>query len=121
MKKSCWPLACLLTTLALPVFASKPAVTADQPLAPEPRHENIGELITQFVQKSHYLHFAVDDDLSSRVLDNYLDTLDGNRMYLLAGDVEFFEKYRYQLDDMVRDRPLEPVFVMFAIYRTRVR
>jgi carboxyl-terminal processing protease len=75
----------------------------------------------QFVQKSHYLHFAVDDELSSRVLDNYLETLDGNRMYLLAGDVEFFEQYRFELDDMVRDRPLEPIFDMFSIYRTRVR
>ena len=120
-KKGRWPLAWLLTFLALPVFASKPAVKADQPLAPEPRHENIGELVTQFVQKSHYLHFAVDDELSSRVLDNYLETLDGNRMYLLAGDVEFFEQYRFELDDMVRDRPLEPIFDMFSIYRTRVR
>jgi carboxyl-terminal processing protease len=111
----------LLTILAPPNFASQPAETADKPLAPETRHENIGELITQFVQKSHYLHFPVDDELSSRVLDKYLDTLDGNRMYLLAGDVEFFEQYRFQLDDMVRDRPLEPIFDMFSIYRTRVR
>jgi carboxyl-terminal processing protease len=42
-------------------------------------------------------------------------------MYLLAGDVESFEPYRYQLDDMVRSEPLNPVFEIFDIYRTRVR
>ncbi len=91
------------------------------PLEPESRHENIGELVTTFVQKSHYNHVAVNDDLSSRVMDRYMEELDRNRMYLLASDVEFFEQYRYQLDDIVGNQPLDPVFDMFGVYRTRVR
>jgi len=71
--------------------------------------------------KSHYRHAAVDDELSSEVLDRYIEALDNNRMYLLAGDVEGFENYRYKLDDMVRSDPLTPVFEMFEVYRTRVR
>ena len=90
-------------------------------MAPESRHEDIGQLITQFVQKSHYLHIAVDDDLSSRVMDRYIESIDRNRVYLLASDIEFFEQYRHQLDDIVRNEPLDPVFDMFSIYRTRVR
>jgi carboxyl-terminal processing protease len=90
-------------------------------LAPESRHEDIGQLVTQFVQKSHYLHIAVDDDLSSRVMDRYIESIDRNRIYLLASDIEFFEQYRNQLDDLVRSEPLDPVFDMFSIYRTRVR
>ncbi|RLA33556.1 MAG: hypothetical protein DRR15_10210 [Gammaproteobacteria bacterium] len=42
-------------------------------------------------------------------------------MYLLESDVAAFEQYRYQLDDMVRSEPLDPVFEMFDVYRTRVR
>jgi carboxyl-terminal processing protease len=42
-------------------------------------------------------------------------------MYLLASDVESFQPYRYQLDDMVRSEPLDPVFEIFGVYRTRVR
>jgi carboxyl-terminal processing protease len=55
------------------------------------------------------------------VLDRYIEALDNNRMYLLASDVDAFETYRYQLDDMVRAEPLDPVFEMFEVYRTRVR
>ncbi len=40
-------------------------------------------------------------------------------MYLLASDVEFFEQYRYELDDLVRSRPLDPVFDMFSVYRLK--
>lgn len=100
-----------------PIFAD----IESQELGPVPRHEKIGQLVTEFIQKSHYRHAAVDDELSAQVLDRYIESLDNNRMYLLASDVAAFEKYRYLLDDMVRSEPLDPVFAMFDVYRTRVR
>ncbi len=109
----------LLSVLALPVLATTDDVA--ETLQPDPRHESVGELITEFIQRSHYLHISVDDELSSRVMDRYIEALDGNRMYLLESDVEFFENYRYQLDDIVRSKPLDPIYEMFSIYQTRVR
>ena len=100
-RRNHWLAGVAAVLLAPQVVASTPVVQADEPLAPESRHEDIGQLITQFVQKSHYLHIAVDDDLSSRVMDRYIDSIDHNRVYLLASDLEFFEKYRHQLDDIV--------------------
>jgi len=111
--------AALLSLTALPVLAT--TTMEDDELRPEPRHESVGELVTEFIQKSHYSHISVDDELSSRVMDRYIEALDGNRMYLLESDIEFFENYRYQLDDMVRSKPLDPVYEMFSIYQTRVR
>ena len=110
-------LAAVAANVALPVFADD----AVERLAPVPRHEKIGQLVTEFVQKSHYQHASVNDELSSEVLDGYIEALDNNRMYLLASDVAAFEQYRYLLDDMVRSDPLDPVFEMFEVYRTRVR
>ncbi len=99
------------------------STVAEDVLAPDPRHEQVGVLVTQFIEKSHYNHLEVDDELSSQVLDRYLEALDNNRLYLLRSDVEFFEQYRYELDDLVtgRNKSLNPVFDMFDIYRTRVR
>jgi len=106
---------------SLPALAPAASVDADEPLSPEQRHENIGETVTHFIQRSHYNHTPVDDALSSDVLDRYIESLDGNRMYLLQTDVDFFDRYRYELDDMVKADPLDPVYEMFEIYRTRVR
>ena len=108
-----------LTASAIAVGA--PTVTADEDLVPEIRHERIGELATQFIQKSHYNQIAVDDDLSSKVLDRYIEALDGNRSYLLQSDIDFFEQYRYELDDLIKSEPLDPVYDMFKVYRTRAR
>ena len=111
----------LLGLVALLAFATSPAVNSDEPLVPDSRHEDIGALVTQFIQKSHYNHIAVNDELSSQVMDRYIDSLDGNRMYLTQGDIDYFEKYRFELDDMVKSQPLDAVYDMFSIYRTRVR
>ena len=114
-------LLAVLAVWSLSASAASSAVYAQEELAPVARHEKIGQLVTEFIQKSHYRHASVDDELSSKVLDRYIESLDNNRMYLLASDVTNFEKYRYSLDDMVRSEPLDPVFEMFAVYRTRVR
>ena len=114
-----WIAGPLLSILALPALAATADI--DEPLRPDPRHESVGELVTEFIQKSHYLHITVDDDLSSRVMDRYIEALDGNRMYLLKGDIEYFETYRYELDDLVKSKPLDPVFEMYQVYQTRVR
>ncbi|MEE3236070.1 MAG: carboxy terminal-processing peptidase [Pseudomonadota bacterium] len=105
-----------IITIATPILAN----TETGDLAPVARHEKIGQLVTEFIQKSHYRHAAVDDDLSSKVFDYYIEALDSNRMYLLEADVQAFELYRHRLDDMVRSEPLNPVFDMFDVYRTRV-
>ena len=115
----------LLALMSLPALSNTDgevsAIDDNQFLYPEQRHENIAELVAQFIQKSHYNKIAVDDNLSSKVLDFYVKNLDRNRMYLLASDIEFFERYRYQLDDIVKSKPLEPVYEMFEVYQTRVR
>ncbi|HSN51514.1 MAG TPA: hypothetical protein VLS87_03210, partial [Woeseiaceae bacterium] len=118
-RRTRWIAGALLSLTAVPLMAT--TSMDDEGLHPDPRHENVGELVTEFIQKSHYSHIAVDDELSSRVMDRYIESLDGNRMYLLQSDIEFFENYRFQLDDVVRNKPLDPVFEMFSIYQTRVR
>lgn len=115
-----WLAGILLGALALSNAAFSEGITSDETLQPEPRHEDIGALVAQFIRKSHYNQIAIDDELSSQVMDRYVDSLDGNKMYLLMEDVDYFEQYRYQLDDIVKSQPLDPVFEMFRIYRTRV-
>ena len=110
-----------LALVSWPALSNNAALDQESFLFPEPRHEKIGEIVTQFVQQQHYNHVAVDDELSSRVLDLFIEGLDSNRMYLLKGDIEYFETYRYELDDLVKSKPLDPVFEMYQVYQTRVR
>jgi len=113
--------AAVLALLSLQAIGNAPEIKDDQFLHPEPRHEKIGELVTQFIQKSHYMHIAVNDELSSRVMDVFIESLDRNRIYLLASDIEYFNTYRHDLDDFVKSKPMDPVFQLFELYQVRVR
>ena len=116
-----WLAGLAVALITWPALATNTAVDQQSYFHPEQRHERIGELVTQFIEKQHYNRVAVDDDLSSDVMDLFIESLDRNRMYLLKGDVDYFETYRFQLDDMVRGRSLAPVFEMYGVYQTRAR
>ena len=110
-----------IALLAWPAISANTASGESGFLYPELRHERVGEIVTQFIQQSHYNHIAVDDELSSKVLDRFIESIDRNRLYLLKGDIEYFDTYRHELDDMVRGQPLDPIFEGFQLYQTRVR
>ena len=89
------------------------------PLQMEEKHPTISRNVTKLIEELHYMRPQLDNSLSSAILDEYLDTLDGNRMYFLASDVASFGRYRYELDDRTRSGELEPVFDMFNLFRQR--
>ncbi len=88
-------------------------------LQASPRHRLTAQSITTLFEERHYRRTTIDNDVSSRIFDAYLEALDPNRQYLLAADVSDFEHYRYALDDSVRHGDLEPVFDMFRVLRDR--
>ena len=63
---------------------------------------------------------SLDDDLSSRIFDTYIEDLDPGRSYFLQGDIDAFEQYRYKMDDALKLGNLSPAFDIFNRYHKRV-
>jgi len=91
--------------------------TAD--LTMNEKHPDISQRVTRIIEDLHYSRPRIDNSFSSAILDRYLDTLDGNRLYFLSSDISSFGRYRYELDDRARDGELEPVFEIFNVFRAR--
>ena len=68
----------------------------------------------------HYERQHLNDDLSSKVYDLYLESMDGTHSYFLESDIKEFEKYRYKLDDALIKGNLESAFVMYNRLQQRV-
>ncbi len=117
-------LAALTCTAAL--AADPPQVafgTIERPvsLAPMPEHPRTSLTIVDQLRQHHYDTRKIDDRVSSEVFDNYLDTLDSGRAYLLAEDVRTLdERYRFALDDALKRGDLEPAFEIFNLFQDRV-
>ena len=68
------------------------------------KQNDTGEEVLLKVIKENldYMHFApleMNDALSAKAFDNYLDYIDGNKRFLLASDVAQLEVNRDQIDD----------------------
>ncbi len=109
----------LATKLCLALASVQPASEANvlSPLEPSLRHARTAEEILLKLQRRHYHQRMLDDELSSALLDNYLDSLDPGKRYFTKADLEALEKYRYVLDDGIRRGNLSPSFEIFNLYR----
>jgi len=112
----------VLLALTLSFLPLAGMATAEAPgLEPSDRHAKISRLVTTLFERSHYRQIRVDDQVSSDVLDRYIEVMDGNRQYFLAGDITKFEQFRFELDDAVKRGDLKPAFMIYATYVERTR
>lgn len=105
--------------LGLTLTAAATQSDAESILGPKEQHAKVSRLATTFFEHSHYRRTKIDDTISSNILDRYLKSLDPNRMYFLASDVEDFERYRTLMDDFVRTGRVDAVFDIFSVFQQR--
>ena len=113
-------IAWLLLTAPAVVASAAPPLVTDEELQAWERHDRAALIITHIMDKYHYRKEPLDDTLSSRILDSYLESLDGNRSFFLKQDITDFERYRYLLDEAIEGPDLEPAYAIFKVYRQRV-
>ena len=98
------------------VWAKIPSVPVSE-LVADSRHKQATPVIIHIIQTYHYKKKILDNDLSSEILDNYLDNLDQNRSFFTQEDINQFEKYRFELDEALSEAELDPAFEICRRYR----
>ena len=77
--------------------------------------------VAYMLRNKHYSRSNFNDAMSQRVLDNYLDYLDFNRVYFTEEDInEFQAKYAKTLDDSVFAVSIDPAHEMHQRRMQRV-
>ncbi|AWV98111.1 carboxy terminal-processing peptidase [Arcticibacterium luteifluviistationis] len=86
-------------------------------LEPSETQHKVEQFVTQFLNNYHYQKFNVDDELSTKVFNNMIESIDGGHSYFTQSDIEEFEKYRFLIDDALLSGDLEIPFEIFNKYR----
>ena len=121
-----WPIVASIFTLTIVSVAASDAPQAEsrvyEPLAPLASHAKTSVSIVNELRNNHYYpRRKIDDSVSSQVFDKYLGRLDSDRAYFLAEDVQALdEKYRFSLDEALRQGDLEPAFDIFNLFQERM-
>jgi len=61
------------------------------------------ELISYVLERGHYNPRQIDDNLSKNVFNSYIKGLDNQRRFFLQSDIDNFTKYRYRIDDLIKN------------------
>ena len=61
------------------------------------------DLITYVLERGHYEPKSINDNFSAGVYEGFIDILDPTKRYFLASDLREFEKYKYQIDDEIKN------------------
>ncbi|NRA12388.1 MAG: carboxy terminal-processing peptidase [Crocinitomicaceae bacterium] len=98
------------------------AFTKPGPTDEVPRREAIlMELVLSSLQQVHYQQILIDDDLSIKVYDSYVDRVDNGKRFFLKSDVEGFNKYRLLLDDHAKSKNFEFFNLLTETFDKRVK
>ncbi|MBF0468265.1 MAG: carboxy terminal-processing peptidase [Desulfamplus sp.] len=75
--------------------------------------------IVTSLERSHYLGLKFNDNLSSKILNRYVDILDPAKNLFTQIEINEFDKIRYWLDNTLEKGDLTPGYALFNIYLER--
>jgi carboxyl-terminal processing protease len=116
MKKLSWVLFFLTAHL---VALSTPKDSLE--LKPKTVYGKEARVVSYILDNNHYRKIRLNDSLSSVILDQYLKELDVSKTYFLASDIKNFERYRFALDDLIRNENVNPAYDIYNVFLKRSR
>ncbi|NRP28398.1 MULTISPECIES: carboxy terminal-processing peptidase [unclassified Marinobacterium] len=95
------------------------ATGAQASLKPEAVHSNAIQSLVAGLESHHYREQAVDDELSEKLFNNFFETIDPTRSYLLQSDIDSLAHFKRTLDDDMRSGNLTFAFAAYERFLTR--
>lgn len=87
---------------------------------PEAQHPEVSKLVAKLLSQIHYEKYPINDSISLKQYQQYIDILDHNRSFFLLSDIQRFERFRYQFDDDIKVGNLDPAYYIFNTFKERV-
>jgi len=114
----------ILVRFSTAVAATDSTNTPSQ-LAPGPNDGLIAYVTARLLEEYHYSQHPLDQGLSEKFFDGYVDSLDPQRLYFLKSDIAEFAPYRTNLDTLtINNRnvaDLTPAYRIFERYLERLK
>lgn len=95
-------------------------IDTNKVIAPDEFLIRKNQLLTNLLSNYHYRKSTLNDSLSVLIFDDYLKSMDSQKLYFYKSDIESFEKYKLMLDDYLKMGNLNPAYEIFNVYKKRL-
>jgi carboxyl-terminal processing protease len=90
-------------------------------LKPKPVYGKEARVVSYILDNNHYRKLRLNDSLSAVILNMYIKELDNNKTYFLASDIKAFDRYKFSLDDMIRNENVSPAYDIYQVFVKRYK
>lgn len=89
-------------------------------LEPLKQQAQAAQLSARFLTRFSYKPVPLDDALSAKIMDRFIEALDPDRVLFLQADIDRFMADRKKIDDAIEREDLKIPFAIFNLYGKRV-
>ncbi|BBE50185.1 Tail-specific protease [Ferriphaselus amnicola] len=107
----------LLLALAVCVLNTGEALPQ---LHPQPEQSQAANISAALLTRHHYKKIPLNDETSAQIFDNYLKSLDSEKLYFLQSDIDQLVRVRSTMDDVLLKGDLRIPFAIYDLYQQRI-
>ena len=107
----------IITILSLAIFG----FTLKKNKLSDPDKEKVLlEIVKYVVEKGHYNSIDLDDNFSVKIFDDFISKLDPQKRFFTVNDIRQLNRYKYKIDDQIKNYQLEFFEETYKTYNQRV-
>ena len=108
----------IITILSLTIFG----FTLKKNKLSDPDKEKVLlEIVKYVVERGHYNSIELDDDFSVKIFDDFISKLDPQKRFFTGNDIRQLNRYKYKIDDQIKNYQLEFFEETYKTYNQRLR
>jgi carboxyl-terminal processing protease len=91
-----------------------------EPTGPTQSDRHVTVAVTSLLRREHLTKHALDDEISARCGDGYLKLLDPWKLYFYQSDIDAFNAFKTELDDMAKKGDVSFAHTVYKTFLERI-
>ncbi|WP_298939943.1 carboxy terminal-processing peptidase [uncultured Psychromonas sp.] len=88
-------------------------------LKQESQHAKVAKRVSDLFSRSHYKYIPLNDELSAKVFERYIEQLDFNKQIFMQSDIDDMKAYQFTFDDNLKFGQLDSIYAIYQLNLTR--
>lgn len=109
-----------LLAAVLSTFACGAILSAAEKVELSDEDGKTAQMVASMVASRHINHPQIDDAISEKLFDRFLEAWDSQKLYLLQSDIDSFADQRTQLDDQILQGDVSFAAEVFTLFQERM-
>lgn len=107
----------IITFITIAIFGFK---LNNEKLSDPEKEKVLLEIVKYVVERGHYSSIQIDDDLSLKIFDDFINKLDPQKRFFTLSDIKKLGRFKYKIDDQIKAYDLEFFEEIHDRYRSRI-